>query len=91
MRTLAIVTALLCIAACSNDAAVSTTDVVQSDVPVDATPLVMDHADTFKVYERDGYRIVDLRAPLVSWGGAAQGSDRTARIVLVPNTRELPS
>ncbi len=91
MRTLAIATALLCIAACSNDAAEPTTGVVQIDAPADATPQVMEHAETFKVYERDGYRIVDLRAPLVSWGGAAQGSDRTARIVLVPKTREPPA
>ncbi len=82
--------ALLCVAACSNDGVVSKGDIVESDVPKDATPLVIDHAETFKAYERDGYRIIDLRAPLVSWGGAAQGDDRTARIVLVPRTQEPP-
>lgn len=50
----------------------------------------MKFAETFKVYARDGYRIVDLRAPLVSWGGSAQGDDRTARVVLVPKTADVP-
>ena len=50
----------------------------------------MEFAETFAVFERDGYHIVDLRAPLVSWGGSAQGEDRTARIVLVPTTQEPP-
>ena len=91
MRTSLIAIALLCIAACSNDSPESTADVMQPDAPENSTPLVMDHAETFKVYERDGYRIVDLRAPLVTWGGTAQGDDRTARIVLVPKTQEPPS
>ena len=90
MRTLAISAALLCIVACGNDGPGSTTEIVWSDAPENATALDMGYAETFKVYERDGYRIVDLRAPLVSWGGAAQGDDRTARIVLVPKTREPP-
>ena len=50
----------------------------------------MQHAETFQVYERDGFHIVDLRAPIVSWGGAAQGGERTARIALVPRTMEPP-
>ncbi len=91
MRTITMAIALLFIAACSNDGAVPVADIVGGGAPKDATPIGMDHAETFKVYERGGYRIVDLRAPLVSWGGAAQGSDRTARIVLVPKTQVPPS
>ena len=51
----------------------------------------MDHAQTFQVRERDGYRIVDLKAPVVSWGGGAQGGDQTARVVLVPKELEPPA
>ena len=90
IRKLTALIALHFLAACSNDNAVPAPEVVQSDVPANATPLNLDYAETFKVYERDGYRIVDLRAPLVSWGGAAQGGDRTARIILVPKTNEPP-
>ena len=90
MRRLMMTTALLWIAACSNESSDFATDVAQSEAPKDATPLEMKHAETFKVYERDGYRIVDLRAPLVSWGESAQGADHSARIVLVPKTLEAP-
>ena len=90
MRSLMMVTALLCITACSNESSESATDIAQSEAPQDATLLEMKHAETFKVYERDGYRIVDLRAPLVSWGGSAQGADRSARIVLAPKTLDAP-
>lgn len=57
---------------------------------VGAQAVEMQHTETFKVYERDGYRIVDLKAPFVSWGGEAQGADQHARIVLVPKTIEPP-
>ncbi len=60
------------------------------DQPLRAEPVVMEFTETFQVYERDGYRIVDLRAPVVSWGGTAQGADQTARVVLVPKTQEPP-
>ncbi len=58
--------------------------------PSDAIPVQMEYAETFQVYEKDGYRIVDLSAPVVSWGGSAQGADQAARIVLVPKTMEPP-
>ncbi|MEM7312223.1 MAG: ABC transporter substrate-binding protein [Planctomycetota bacterium] len=58
--------------------------------PVGATPVPMDHAQTFQVYERDGYKIVDLRAPLVSWGGSAEGTDHGDRVVLVAKSMEVP-
>ncbi len=91
MRTLLATTVLLTAAACSNGGSDSADDTHRSQAPRAAEPVVMNHAETFQVYERDGYRIVDLRAPLVSWGGSAQGDDRTARIVLVPKAQEPPS
>ena len=59
--------------------------------PAGAQAAAMPHAETFKVYERDGYRIVDFRAPIVSWGGDAKGADQTARIVLAPRDAEPPA
>ena len=47
----------------------------RAETPRGAHRIDMAHAETFQVYERDGYRIVDLRAPLVSWGGAAQAME----------------
>ena len=55
-----------------------------------AREIPMAHTQTFKVFERDGYKIVDLSAPLVSWGGDANGPDQRARIVMVPRDREPP-
>ena len=81
---------LVTTAACQDNGLVSATSADESVAPQGATPVAMNHAETFKVYERSGYRIVDLRAPLVSWGGSAQGADHSARIVLVPKTLEVP-
>ena len=58
--------------------------------PARATALEMAYAETFKVYERDGYRIVDFKAPVVSWSGDAKGADQRARVVLVPKTIDPP-
>lgn len=58
--------------------------------PQGAVEIAMPHAQTFTVYERDGYRIVDFAAPVVSWGGDAKGADQTERVVLVPKDREAP-
>lgn len=55
------------------------------------TPVPMDYARTFSVVARDGYRIVDIRASIVTWGEAAEGQEQHARIVLVPRDREPPS
>ena len=91
MLKLAAAFVLLCVSACGNEGSDALTTTTPSDVPANSTPLIMAHAETFKVFERDGYRIVDLQAPVVSWGGEAQGADRTARVVLVPKTVEPPS
>ncbi|MEM9403913.1 MAG: ABC transporter substrate-binding protein [Pseudomonadota bacterium] len=51
----------------------------------------MAHTNTFAVRELGDYLVVDLQAPLVSWGGSAQGGNHSARVVLVPKTAEVPS
>jgi len=51
----------------------------------------MSHARTFRVYERSGYRIVDIEASVVAWGGSAGGPPQRARLVLLPRGVEAPS
>ena len=46
---------------------------------------------TFRVVERDGYRIVDIEASVVTWGGSAGGPPQRARLVLVPRSQQPPS
>jgi iron complex transport system substrate-binding protein len=53
-------------------------------------PISMAHAKTFSVVERDGYRIVDMQANLVSWGGGASGSEQKVRLLLVPKGLAVP-
>ncbi|OWK28004.1 periplasmic binding protein [Sphingomonas mucosissima] len=50
----------------------------------------MAHAKTFRVVERDGYRVVDLKASVVSWGGDAVGEEQFQRLVLVPREQTPP-
>lgn len=50
-----------------------------------------EYAKTFRAVERDGYRIVDLKASIISWGGAAEGPKQHVRVVLVPKQRALPA
>ena len=45
---------------------------------------------TFRAVERDGYRIVDIEASIVTWGGTAGGPSQRARLVLVPRGQEPP-
>lgn len=49
----------------------------------------MRFAKTFRVIERNGYRVVDLKASVISWGGDAVGEEQFQRLVLVP--RETPA
>jgi iron complex transport system substrate-binding protein len=53
-------------------------------------PIPMQHAWTFQVREGDGFRIVDIEASVVSWGGAAGGPSQRARLVLVPRDATPP-
>lgn len=50
----------------------------------------MRFARTFRVVERDGYRVVDLRATVVNWGGNAVGEEQFQRLVLVPRISPVP-
>jgi iron complex transport system substrate-binding protein len=50
----------------------------------------MPFAKTFRVVERDGYHIVDLKASVVSWGGNAVGEEQFQRLVLVPREMKAP-
>lgn len=51
----------------------------------------MRFAKTFRVVERDGYRVVDLKAMVVNWGGNAVGEEQFQRLVLVPRTSPAPA
>ncbi len=53
--------------------------------------IAMPHARTFRVVARDGYRIVDLKASVVGWGGAALGEEQFQRLVLVPHGVPAPA
>lgn len=61
-----------------------------SDSIEGGTAIPMAHAKTFSVVERDGYRIVDMQANLVSWGGGASGPEQKLRLLLVPKGMAVP-
>ena len=88
MARSALLVMLFALAAC--DAGPAQAPVNPSAPPANATPIPMAHAETFRVYERAGYRIVDFKAPVVSWGGDAKGGDQHARVVLVPDHMSPP-
>lgn len=46
------------------------------------------YTKTFTVVEREGYRVVDIEASVVAWGGSAGGP--RARLVLVPRGAKPP-
>lgn len=50
----------------------------------------MRFARTFRVVQMNGYRVVDLKASVVSWGGDAVGEEQFQRLVLVPRGTEPP-
>ncbi len=58
---------------------------------VEGEALETPHAETFSVVERNGYRIVDIEASVVTWGGSAGGPPQRARLVLVPKGLEPPN
>jgi iron complex transport system substrate-binding protein len=79
---------LLCVAmsGCSDDrmpASASRETVAGQEIP-------MRFARTFRVIERDGYRIVDLKASVISWGGGAVGEEQFQRLVLAPRDAAVP-
>lgn len=79
--------ALLSVACGDRDATLGERDAE----PSGAARVELRHAKTFTVWQREGYRIVDLRAPIVSWGEAAKGSEQHARIVLLPKDSPSPA
>ena len=87
---LATILAVCTLCACGEEQGAGSAPAERSSAPVGAQLLDMPFAETFRVYERDGYRIVDLKAPVVSWGGDAKGADLKARVVLVPKTIDPP-
>jgi ABC-type Fe3+-hydroxamate transport system substrate-binding protein len=72
------------LAACGNPGS------VPNDNVTGGKAIPMAHAKTFSVVERDGYRIVDMRANLVSWGGGASGPEQKVRLLLVPKGKPVP-
>ena len=52
--------------------------------------LDLPYTKVFRAVERDGYRVVDIEASLVAWGGSAGGPAQRARLVLVPRSQEPP-
>ncbi|MEM9233636.1 MAG: ABC transporter substrate-binding protein, partial [Pseudomonadota bacterium] len=92
MRKILVPLLLLTAVACGGEDTTTTPAQAPAiSAPEGATSVPMAYTETFQVFERDGYRIVDLKAPVVSWGGEAQGADQTARIVLVPKEIEPPA
>jgi len=65
-------------------------DPVVSHAAVAGREIAMPFAKAFRVVERDGYRVVDLKASVVSWGGGAVGEEQFRRLVLVPRGSEVP-
>ncbi|MYG74703.1 MAG: ABC transporter substrate-binding protein [Acidobacteria bacterium] len=58
--------------------------------PLEGEALETPWTKTFSAVERDGYRIVDIEASVITWGGTAGGPLQRARLVLVPRGQEPP-
>ncbi|MEQ6335563.1 ABC transporter substrate-binding protein [Sphingobium sp. MK2] len=58
---------------------------------VSGREIPMRFAKTFRVVEREGYRVIDLKASVVSWGGNAVGEEQFQRLVLVPRDAPAPT
>lgn len=82
MRALA--TTLLAITLVLSGCGGMTSDTSSSQEAIEGREIPMRFTRTFKVVERDGYRIVDLKASVINWGGAAVGEEQFQRLVLVP-------
>lgn len=78
-----VVAITLLLSACGGDA--------PSGRPTMGRAVPTGHARTFSVVERDGYRIVELRSFLVTWGGGSSAPEQSARLVLVPRGVQAPA
>lgn len=74
-----------CVAGCDE-----TQSVASPGPTLTGKAIPLQYARTFRVVERDGYRIVDARASIIAWGGAAEGPEQHARLVLVPRDAPAP-
>lgn len=81
------VLAALALAGCGSDAPRSPA----AREAISGREFPMRFARTFRVVERDGYRVVDLKAVVVNWGGNAVGEEQFQRLVLVPRTAPAPT
>lgn len=87
MRSLILVlAAALAIGGCGGDAPKAPA----ARQAISGREIPMRFAKTFRVVERDGYRVVDLKAVVVNWGGNAVGEEQFQRLVLVPRTSPAP-
>ncbi|MEO1081074.1 MAG: ABC transporter substrate-binding protein [Pseudomonadota bacterium] len=89
-----VVMALLTATACTSDHESGVAEAVSVETTTaqtEKTAVPMPFARTFTVHQRGDYRIIDLKAPVVSWGGGAKGADQSARVVLVPRDAEPPA
>ncbi|MGE4410158.1 MAG: ABC transporter substrate-binding protein [Sphingobium sp.] len=82
MRALA--TSLLAITLVLSGCGGAASDTSSSQEAIEGREIPTRFTRTFKVAERDGYRIVDLKASVINWGGAAVGEEQFQRLVLVP-------
>jgi iron complex transport system substrate-binding protein len=74
----------LLIAACSADAPAPDAG------SAGGKPIAMAATRTFSVSQHDGYRVVDIEANVVAWGGTAGGPPQRARLVLVARGAPAP-
>lgn len=81
-----LVAAVLALPGCGSEAS----QMPQAAQEVGGRELPMRFAKTFRVFERDGYRVVDLKASVISWGGNAVGEEQFERLVLVPREMTPP-
>lgn len=87
MRSLILfLSAALALAGCGSDAPTAPA----AREAISGREIPMRFARTFRVVERDGYRVVDLKAVVVNWGGNAVGEEQFQRLVLVPRTAPAP-
>lgn len=86
MRLLLCISALLLLIACDK-----TPEKLTASKLSGAQELDFPYTETFKVFEHDGYHVIDMSASIVNWVGAAEGERQTARLVLVPKGKTPPA
>ena len=77
----------VCLAACGSGVPDGSGD----PGPVEGETLETSCTETFSIVERDGFRVVEVEASVVAWGGSAGGPPQVARLVLVPEGMTPPA